>query len=324
MIDSRAWDVVVVGGTNTDHLVRAPALPEPGATVQGDVYVESPGGKGANQALACARLGARAAFVSRVGAEARGDAAIAALEAEGVDASHVARDEDAPTGVALIAVDASGEKSIVTAPGANHRVRVADVEEATRLLHRARVVLLQLELPLDAVEAAVRAAHAGGARVVLDPAPPPSRPLAEDVLRLVDLIRPDAGEARALTGIEVRDRASARDAAEVLLRRGVGAACVQAGSAGDLLVWRGGERWLPRLPVRSVDATGAGDAFAAALAVMLAEGRPLDDAGPFASAAAALTTTKLGAQAALPRRDEVEALLLSAGLPVPGPRAAVP
>jgi ribokinase len=167
--------------------------------------------------------------------------------------------------------------------------------------------LLQLEVPLETVEEAARIGAESGAKVVLDPAP--ARPLPDDLLRRLTLVRPNSGEARVLTGIEVRDRASAREAAEQLRRRGAAAAAVQAGHEGDLLVWAEGEAWLPRLAVKSVDATGAGDAFAAAMAVALAEGRPWPEAGRFASAAAALKTTRLGAQAGLPRRSEVDALL---------------
>jgi ribokinase len=305
----KTWDVVVVGGANTDYMVRGPRLPRPGETVQGDEFLEAPGGKGANQAVAAARLGARVAFIARVGADARGQAAIAQLQREGVDVRGVARDAHAFTGVALVMVDQRGEKQIFAAGGANVHFTPQDVRAAADTLRRARVVLTQLEVRLDAVTIAVQLAREAGVRVVLDPAPP--QPLADELLRQVDLLKPDAREAEALTQIPVRDRASARAAANRLLERGVGAVAVQAGEEGDLIVWRGGERFLPRFPVKSVDATGAGDAFAAALAVALAEGRSLEEAGPFASAAAALTTTKLGAQAALPDRAAVMALLAS-------------
>jgi ribokinase len=275
--------------------------------VQGSEFQEAPGGKGANQAVAASRLGARVALVARVGADARGDAIVERLESESVDVRFVLRNADAPTGVAVIQVDEHGEKQILTSPGANLRLSDGDVLGAAAAIRAARVVLAQLETPLEAVTAAARLAREAGARFVLDPAPP--TPLPDELLRLVDVIRPNAGEARVLTGVPVRDGPSARAAARALLERGVGAAVVQAGDAGNLLVWRAGERLFPKIPVKSVDATGAGDAFAAALAVMIAEGRTLDEAGSFASAAAALTTTKLGAQAALPRRDEVLALM---------------
>jgi ribokinase len=304
---SRRWDVVVLGGGNMDYLARGPSLPGPGDTVQGEAFQEAPGGKGANQAIAAARLGARVALIARLGDDARGAAVIERLTAEGVDTRHVIRDPDAPTGVAVIQVDRQGEKQILTAPGANRRLSAADAERAGAALRAARVALFQLEAPVGTVVAAARIAREGIARVVLDPAP--AVPLPDELLRMVDVVRPNAGEAKVLTGVEVTDRASARRAAERLLARGAGAACVQAGEGGDLLVWRDGEEWLPWYRVESVDSTGAGDAFAAALSVMLAEGRPLEVAARFASAAAALTTTKLGAQDALPSREAVLVLL---------------
>jgi ribokinase len=300
-------DIAVVGGANMDYLARGPRLPTPGDTVQGSEFQEAPGGKGANQAIAAARLGARVAFVARVGQDAPGDAVCERLAAEGVDARYVARDRDSPTGVAVIHVDARGEKQILTAPGANRRLGVSDVQLAAPAIRSARVVLMQLEPPVATVTAAAELGRSAGALVMLDPAPPAELP--EELFGMLDVIRPNAGEAEALTGVEVADQRTARDAARRLLERGVGTAVVQAGSEGDLMVWGGGECWLPRIPVKSVDATGAGDAFAAAFAVMLAEGRALPEAGRFASGAAALTTTKLGAQAALPRREEVLALL---------------
>jgi ribokinase len=302
MRDSR-WDVVVVGGANTDYLVRGPELPRPGATIEGDEFQEAPGGKGANQAVAAARLGARVALIARVGDDERGTTLIERIDDEGVDTHHVLRDAEAPTGVAVIQVDQLGEKQILTAPGANRRLAPRDVRAAAAILRDGKVALLQLEPPLETVIAAAHIAHEAGGRVVLDPAPAVALP--DELLRILDVIRPNAGEAKVLTGVTVKDRRSARHAAERLLSRGVRAVAIQAGEGGDLMVWADGERWLPRIPMRAVDATGAGDAFAATLAVMLAEDRPLAEAGRLASAAAALTTTKLGAQAALPRREAV-------------------
>jgi ribokinase len=299
-------DVVVVGGANMDYLVKGPELPAPGSTVQGVLFQEAPGGKGANQAVGVARLGGRAALVACIGTDERGEALVQRLIEEGVDTSAVVRDPGAPTGVALIAVGGSGEKQIVTAPGANQRLTPAAVGAAADLIAKAKVVLLQLEVPIEAVEAGIRLARAAGARVVLDPAPP--IPLREELLRNIHVIRPNASEAEVLSGIEVIDRASARRAADNLIRRGVRAVCVGA-PGGNLLVSDEGETWLPHLEVEVVDATGAGDAFAGALALALAEGLALSGAARFGHAAAAIASTRLGAQASLPRRDEVMDLL---------------
>jgi len=307
MTRNMGWDVVVVGSANTDFLIRGPKLPTPGETAEGEDYHEGAGGKGANQAVAAARLGARTAFVARLGRDRRGEELEDRLKAEGVDVRNVAHDANTPTGAAVIMVDRNGEKAIMVAPGANGRMSAADVDAAAGMIQSARVVLCQLEIPLETVLTACRLARAAGARVVLDPAP--ARPLPDELLRLLDVIRPNAGEAETLTGVKVRDRKSAGKAAKNLLGRGVGAVAVQAGDEGNLLVWADGECWMPKLPVHSIDATGAGDAFAAGLAVMLAEGRPLNEAGPFANAAAALATTVVGAQAGLPRREDVNRLL---------------
>jgi ribokinase len=316
-VTDRRWDVVVVGGANWDYLIRGPALPTPGGTVRGDEFQEAPGGKGANQAVAAARLGARVALVARVGTDQQGARILERLRAEGIDVTHVVRDDDASTGIALIQVGGNGEKQILATSGANEKLSIADVEASRDVIAGAGVLLVQLEPPVRVVDAAARIAHAAGARVVLDPAPP--APLPADMLRFVSLVRPNSEEATAMTGIHVHDRDSARAAARELVRRGAQGAVVQAGSGGDLMLWREAqgerERWLPHFGVHSVDATGAGDAFAAALAVMIAEGRPLDEAGHFASATAALKTTKLGAQAGLPARKDVDAFLrtLAAG-----------
>jgi len=297
------WDVVVVGGANFDYLVRAERLPSAGETIHGDAFDEAPGGKGANQAVAAARLGSRVAFCGRVGADDRGGRIEERLSAERVDVRSLRRDVEAATGIALIIVDRRGEKLIAVAPGANARVSDSDLRAAAGVIQRGRVLLLQLELPLPIVEQAAAIAKAAGRAVVLDAGPPHA--LSDACLSRIDVVRANAGEATALTGVEVRDFASARRAAQVLLDRGVRTAVVGAGADGDLLLSAEGELRLPRFAVAAVDATGAGDAFAAALAVALSEGMPWSDAGPFASAAAALKTTKLGAQAGLPRRQQV-------------------
>ena len=299
-------DVVVVGGANTDFLVRGPSLPKPGSTVEGDEFQTAPGGKGANQAVAAARLGAKTALVARVGTDERGGAILAKLRSEGVDVGEVSGDSEAATGVAIVMVDAAGEKQILTAPGANRCLTVRDIAHAGERIASGRVILLQLEVPMEAVEAAIRLGRAAGARIILDPAPP--RQLSEALLKDVHVIRPNAVEAEALTGIKVVDQATAHQAADNLIRRGAAAAIVGA-PGGNLLLSADGEFFMPHLPVQSMDSTGAGDAFAAALAVSIAKGDDLATAAHFANAAAALKTTKLGAQPGLLQRDEVLNLL---------------
>jgi ribokinase len=303
------YDVVVVGKANVDYLVRGPRLPQPGQSVNGELFQEAPGGKGANQAVGAARLGARVALIARVGNDVRGDSVVEALITEGVEIDYLLRDPSAFTGVALCQVGGNGEKQILSAAGANANLSVENVRAAGDALRSARVVLLQLGVPLPAVAEAIRIGRSAGARIVVDPGPP--APLSDDLLAQIDVIRPNCSEALALTGVEVAGQDTARAAARVLLRRGAGAVAVQAGDGGDLLAWGEDELWLPRFEVARVDATGAGDAFASALAVALAQGRSLREAGPFASAAAALATTVLGAQASLPRRAAVLSLVES-------------
>jgi len=308
---AKRFDIVVLGGANYDYSGFGAELPGPGDTLTGEGIDDAPGGKGANQAVAAARLGARVAFIGRVGRDDRGDRILAALQREGIDVSHVIRDPKAPTGVALIHVNGHGEKQILAIGGANQKVSVRDVRAAAEMITLAKLLMLQLEVPLSATTEAARIAHRAGVKVMLDPAP--AVPLPAKLLRLVTAMKPNAGEAQTISKVKVKDRASARRAAHILLKQGVQAAAVTAGTAGNLLVTADEEWWMPRLPVKSVDATGAGDAFAAALAVMMAEGRSWEEAGVFANAAAALTTTVVGAQASLPKRKAVEALVRRKG-----------
>jgi ribokinase len=301
------FDVVVLGGINIDYLIRGETLPRPGDTVDGSEFLCAGGGKGANQAVAAARLGARVAFIGRVGRDRPGEELVDLLRQEGIDVRFTTRDPQAATGVALVMIDGDGEKQIMVAPGANHRLFPREVAAAKGLITHARVLLTQFEIPMRSVTTAVRLAHSAGAKVVLDPAPPASAP--RDLLKRVTVIRPNSAEAQALAGIEVSSAPSARKAARKLLALGVGAIATQAGDVGDLLVWPEGEACFPRLPVKAIDATGAGDAFAAGLAVALSEGRSWREAGAFANAAAALATTKFGAQPAMPRRSDVLRLM---------------
>jgi len=307
--------IVVIGGANTDFLIRAARLPQPGETITGEEFDHAvAGGKGANQAVAAARLGARVTFVGRVGADERGRALLRQLKGEGIDVRHVVKDRRAPTGVAMISVDATGEKQILVAPGANARLTAADIRRAAPVITRAAMVILQFEVPMKANLAAARIAHRAGVPILLDPAPAANPP--KELLRCVTILRANEHEAEALTGVRVKDRRTAQKAATRLLELGPRAAIISAGE-GNLAVWstNGGPEtlWLPRLSVKALDATGAGDAFAAALAVALAEGRPMSAAAPFANAAAALATTKVGAQEALPHRPAVLALLRRLG-----------
>jgi ribokinase len=301
-LDSR-WDVVVIGGANMDYLVHGSHLPRPGETIAGDSYDESPGGKGANQAVAAARLGARVVFIGRVGADRAGDRVRERLQKEGVATHSLRRDGTLPTGVALVMVDASGQKLIMTAPGANVNVSEEDLRMASPVIREGRVLLMQLELSTEVIERAAQIAKGAGRVVMLDAGP--ARELPDAVLSMLDIVRANAHEAGILTGRAVHNIDDAQTAAEALRKRGVGTAVVSAGEQGDVIVSREGTLRLPWHAVEAKDATGAGDAFSATLAVCRGEGLSWSEAGPCASAAAALKTTRLGAQAGLPQRSEL-------------------
>ncbi len=297
--------VCVVGSLNFDLVVRVPRLPTVGETVTGGVFATFPGGKGANQAVAAARLGAHVLMVGRVGEDDFGARARAALQQAGVDVTFVFTDPQAATGVALIGVDPQ-ENLILVAPGANARVSPDDVERAGAAIRESSVVLLQLEIPMEAVQRAAQIAHEAGACLVLDPAP--AAPIPDSLYPLLHVINPNEIEARALTGLPVSCAEEALQAARLLCQRGARAAVVKLGEHGAVYASGDAQGHVPAFPVTAQDTTAAGDAFAAALGVALAEGKPLAEAVRFANAFAALKVTRLGAQS-MPTRSELEALL---------------
>lgn len=299
--------IVVLGGINTDYVVRSKELPRAGQSVMGEDLFTGPGGKGANQAVAAARLGAKVALIGRVGEEERGHKLVHGLCRENIDTRFVSFASRRSSGAAIIAVDASGEKQIAAALGANLTLTKNQVRKAEEVIAKADVLLMQFEAPVDCVGEAARIARKHGVKVVLDPAPPTRFP--RELFRLLYAMRPNSDEAKQMTGIAVKDKISARRAAQVLRATGVTVVALQAGEKGDLVVSAEEEIFLPRLKVKTVDATGAGDAFAAALAVGIAEGLSLRDVARLANVTAALSTTKMGAQAGMPRRTEVNRML---------------
>jgi ribokinase len=297
--------VAVVGSLNMDLIARAPHIPKPGETILGGDFCTAPGGKGANQAVAAARLGTQVSMVGRVGSDAFAQNLLASLAAAGVDHRHVIQDAQTATGVALIVVDDGGQNSIVVAPGANARLSPADVDAAHATIAAADVLLLQLESPLDAVAHAAELAHAHGVTVILNPAP--ACELPTELLALVDVLVPNESETAILTGLPVGSQVEAQ--ATALLYLGVDAALLTLGERGALLAQPEGIEHVPAFRVTPVDTTAAGDAFVSGFAAALAEGRTPVEAVQWGCAAGALATTKLGAQPSLPTRQEVEALL---------------
>lgn len=299
--------VVVVGSVNVDMIIRSERLPRPGETVVGGEFVEAGGGKGANQALAAHRLGAEVRFIGRVGHDSQGEASLSRFMTEGLTTTWLSADPSATTGVALILVDAQGQNMISVAPGANLQLSPIDVRAARSAFDGARVVLVQLEIPIETVQEALELARAGGATTILNPAPARSIPGA--MLRLVDWLTPNEVEAATLTGEHVADRSSAERAARTLLAQGPSNVVVTLGRHGAVWATRQDVYHIEAFPVHSVDTTAAGDAFSAALAVGLARGLPSVDALRYASAAGALATTRVGAQPSLPTDADVSRLL---------------
>lgn len=297
--------VVVVGSSNTDMVVKCSHLPRPGQTVTGGTFVMVPGGKGANQAVAAARLGAQVTFVARVGSDSFGQAAIAGYRAEGIDTTYIVHDPESHTGVALIIVDEHGENLIAVASGANHRLGPEDVRRAKAAIVAADVLLVQLEIPLAAVEEAVRLARESGVPVILNPAP--AVPLPDELLRQITYLTPNESEAEGLTGLPVRDETTAAAAAAELRRRGAEYVIITLGPRGALVVGPQGQTLVPAYQVSAVDTTAAGDAFSGALAAAVARKIPLAEAVEYATKAAAISVTRMGAQPSLPTHAEVEA-----------------
>jgi ribokinase len=298
--------IVVVGSLNMDLVGSAPRLPVAGETIIGHTFFDAPGGKGANQAYAAAKLGGRVSMIGRVGSDDFGRRMRANLEQVGCDASGVLALEDCPSGIALIFVADDGHNSIMVLPGANGRLTEADVEASRQQFEGAAYALFQLEVPLPTVMVAARAACRAGAKVILDPAP--AQPLSDELFSLVDLLTPNETEAAILADLPPRrlDPVQAADIGRQLRRRGARIVVVKLGDQGCVLVSDGEPRHLLTPKVQAVDTTAAGDVFNAALAVGLTEGMDLAAACQFANRAAAVSVTRRGAQPAAPSRGEVE------------------
>jgi ribokinase len=299
---------VVVGSVNMDLVVRVASLPRSGETVTGRELLEIPGGKGANQAVAAARLGADSALLGRVGDDAFGAGLRRALEQAGVDTEAVRTTPGSRSGMAFIGVDDRGQNSIIILPGANVEVTPDDVRRAETMLAAADAILLQLEIPAETVAEAIRLGKRLGVRTVLDTAPIPEGDLPED-LWTADVVSPNQTEAETLTGIPVRGPEDAARAAACLRERGASLVVVKLGAQGAFVLGDGVAAAVPARRVMPVDTTAAGDAFTAALTLALVEGRDPVAATQFGCAAGTLATLTAGAQPAMPRRQAVDDFL---------------
>lgn len=301
MMNAPKHHVLVVGSLNADLVVRAPRFPQPGETLSGEDLHVIPGGKGANQAVAAARLGANVSMFGRVGKDNFGDFLLENLKTNNVDTQLIQRD-DASTGTAIIVVDSNGQNSIVLSPGANGKVSTADVEHASFLHHD--LLLLQLEIPTATVLRAAQRAKESKTRVILNPAP--AKDIPDELVALADFIIPNETELSLLTGMEVKDLPSAVLAARRLMQSGATTIIVTLGSNGALIVSESLVAPIKTYPVKVVDTTAAGDVFIGGFATALLNNRSLEESVQYGCVCGALACTKFGAQPSLPTREEVE------------------
>jgi ribokinase len=296
--------ILVVGSSNTDMVVKTDRLPGPGETVLGGTFLMAAGGKGANQAVAAARLGADVVFVAKVGKDVFGRQAVESFKRESIDTSCMVIDAVNPSGVALITVDANGENCIVVASGANANLVGEDLVAVEEKIKNAALILMQLEIPLGTVEYVAGLAALHHIPVILNPAPACALP--DQLFRSLAILTPNQKEAEMLSGVAIVDKSGAERAAAVLAEKGVKTVIITLGADGALVLDGGEFVWVGAPAVTAVDTTAAGDVFCGALAVALSEGRPMKDAVGFACAAAALSVTRMGAQTSAPLRSEVD------------------
>ena len=296
--------ILIVGSTNTDMVIKTTRFPMPGETILGGTFFMNPGGKGANQAVAAARLGGNVTFVGKIGNDIFGLQALNQLKDEGIIVDHIATDLKNPSGIALITVNEEGENCIIVASGSNGNLSTDDIDLVERVFEESDYILMQLEIPVLTVEYCAVKASDKGIKVILNPAP--ARRLSDNLLKHTWLITPNETEAEILTGIRVCDTASAGLAASSLYDKGVKNVIITMGAAGAFVKSESYTGMVPGVKVKAVDTTAAGDVFNGALAVALAEGIDLKEAVVFANKAASISVTRLGAQASAPYRNEIK------------------
>ena len=295
--------IIVIGSSNTDMVIKTEKLPVPGETILGGTFLMNPGGKGANQAVAAARLGGKVTFITKRGNDLFGNQAVGLLMREGIHTQYIVKDMELPSGVALITVDSAGENSIVVAPGSNGNLLQEDIPPVIFDAGKYEILLLQLEIPMDTVEYCAISAYDRGIKVILNPAP--ARQLSDNLLVHTWLITPNETEAETITGVSITDITSAERAAGLLQERGVKNVIITLGDAGAFVKSENFTGMIPGVKVIPVDTTAAGDVFNGALAVAISEGKNIVDAVNFANKAASISVTRMGAQASAPYRNEI-------------------
>lgn len=297
--------IVVLGSCNTDMVVKSSRLPVPGETILGGTFMMNTGGKGANQAVAASRLGGKVIFVTKTGNDLFGSQSIDLYAKENIDTRYILCDRDSPSGIALIMVDEEGENCIAVASGANGTFKKEDLKDIeSDIISSASIILMQLEIPIETVEHIAKLAKKNNVMVVLNPAP--AQYLSDKLLSTISVLIPNRIEAELLTGIKVTDWDSAKKAADVLSSKGVETVIITLGSDGVLLKERDEYHEIPAEKRETIDTTAAGDAFCGALCVAISEGKDIIEAVRFANRCAGIAVTKMGAQASLPQRYEVD------------------
>lgn len=297
--------IIVIGSANTDMVISTEHFPRPGETVRGHHFLSNHGGKGANQAVAVARLGGDVSFIGKVGNDSFGDSTIEMLEKEGVDISYMTRTDKQPSGVALITLDSKGENTIIVNPGANAELSEEDIKKAEPVIREARILLMQLETPVKTLVCAAKMAKKYGVFVVLNPAPFPRDPLPEELLKNTDLLIPNETEAMAISGMNNFDMDTAPSVMKKIRDIGVKNVIVTMGSKGVVTSVDGIAITVPACKVKAVDTTAAGDTFCGALCVSLCNGKNMEDSLRFANKASSITVTRMGAQMSMPYLDEI-------------------
>ncbi|MDX2189239.1 MAG: ribokinase [Bacteroidota bacterium] len=295
--------VLVIGSSNTDMVVKTAYFPKPGETIIGGKFLMNAGGKGANQAVAAARMGAEVTFISKIGNDIFGKQAVQGFENEGINTDYIITDNDNPSGVALITVDKNGENSIVVAPGANMELQPFDFTNANHLFEENEVVLMQLETPINTISFCAKLASKNGKKVILNPAP--ATQLSDELLNDLYLITPNETETEILTGIQLNDNESIKKATEILKSKGVKNVIITLGAKGIYLSAGNYNQFVPAPKVVPIDTTAAGDVFNGALAAAIAENMDWLQASEFACKAASVSVTRMGAQTSVPFRKEL-------------------
>jgi len=298
--------IVVVGSCNTDMVIKADRLPIPGETILGGTFFMNPGGKGANQAVAASRMGGKVTLISKTGNDVFGKQSVMLYTTENIKTDFIYSDSKHPSGVALITVDSQGENCIVVASGANAYLNPSDIDKASSEIENSDLVLMQLEIPIETVEYVAEMASKKGIKVILNPAP--ARALSDNLLKNLYIIVPNKSEAEILSGIKVSDIESAKQAADIISAKGVDIVVITLGSQGALIKEYNEYLFVEAFKVDALDTTAAGDTFCGAFCVGLSEGRSIPEAVKLAARAAAITVTRMGAQASIPYRSELSSL----------------